>query len=116
VFGRYWHEIYQPAIDRYQNESRRLFEVLNGHLEGHEYLAGDFSIADIASFCWVRIHPWAGVSVDGLDHLQRWLDAIEARPAVARGVRIPTDQEAMRKGEGEDAQKTVENARSLLQR
>jgi glutathione S-transferase len=116
VFFRYWPEKYQPAIERYQNESRRLFEVLNGQLARHEYLAGDYSIADIANFCWVRIHPWAGVSVDGLDHLQRWLAAIEARPAVARGVRIPTDQEAMRRGEGEDAQKTVESARSLLQR
>ena len=54
VFGRYWHEVYQPAIDRYRNESRRLFEVLNNQLKDNEYLAGDYSIADIANWCWVR--------------------------------------------------------------
>src|SRR5215469_18557522 len=74
VFYRYWHEKYQPAIDRYQNESRRLFAVLNGQLADHEYLAGDYSIADMANWCWVRTHPWSGVSVEGLDHLQRWID------------------------------------------
>lgn len=116
VFYRYWHEKYQPAIDRYQNESRRLFEVLNGRLADHEYLAGEYSIADIANWCWVRTHPWSGVSVEGLDHLQRWLQAIAERPAVQRGVKIPVDMEALRKGGGEGARKTVENARTILQR
>ena len=62
VFHRYFPEKIQPAIDRYQNESRRLFEVLNGQLEQHEWLAGDYSIADIANWCWVRTHRWSGVS------------------------------------------------------
>ena len=82
VFFRYWPEKIQPAIDRYQNESRRLFEVLNSRLADHEYLAGDYSIADIANWCWVRTHPWSGVKMDGLDHLQRWIDKIAER---ARG-------------------------------
>src|ERR1700690_886090 len=56
VFFRYWPEKYQPAIDRYQHESRRLFEVLNNRLKDNEWLAGDFSIADIANFCWVRTY------------------------------------------------------------
>jgi glutathione S-transferase len=116
VFFRYWHEKYQPAIDRYQNESRRLFEVLNRQLGEHEYLAGDYSIADIANWCWVRTHPWSGVSIDGLDHLQRWLAAIEARPAAQRGVAVPVDLAALRKGDGEGAKKLVEGAQNILQR
>jgi glutathione S-transferase len=116
VFGRYWHETYQPAIDRYRNESRRLFEVLNRQLGKHEYLAGDYSIADIANWCWVRTHPWSGVSVDGLDHLQRWLDAIQERSAVQRGVKVPLDMDALRKGDGAGAKKVVENARTIVQR
>jgi GST-like protein len=116
VFGRYWHETYQPAIDRYRNESRRLFEVLNGQLADHEYLAGDYSIADIANWCWVRTWPWSGVTMDGLDHLQRWIDVIQGRPAVQAGVKVPVDMEAMRKGDGEGAKKVVENARTIVQR
>jgi GSH-dependent disulfide-bond oxidoreductase len=116
VFARYWPETYQPAIDRYQNESRRLFEVLDGHLQDNEYLAGDFSIADIANWCWVRTHRWSGVSADGLAGLQRWMDAIEQRPGCQRGVRVPVDLEALRKGDGEGAKAMVESARTILQR
>ncbi|HEX3808447.1 MAG TPA: glutathione S-transferase N-terminal domain-containing protein [Rhizomicrobium sp.] len=116
VFGRYWHEVYQPAIDRYRNESRRLFEVLNGQLADHEYLAGDYSIADIANWCWVRTHPWSGVSVEGLDHLQGWIDRIAERPAVQRGVKVPVDMEALRKGDGEGAKKLAEGAKTIVQR
>ena len=90
VFYRYFPEKIQPAIDRYQKECRRLFEVLNTRLEQSEYLAGDeFTIADIANWCWVRTYAWSGVLIDGLPHLQRWLDAIDARPACKRGIRIP---------------------------
>jgi glutathione S-transferase len=116
VFGRYWHETYQPAIDRYRNESRRLFEVLNNQLKDHEYLAGDYSIADIANWCWVRTHPWSGVSVEGLDALQRWLDKIAERPAVQSGVKVPVDMAAMRTGDGEGAKKVVESAKTIVQR
>jgi len=116
VFYRYWPEKIQPAIDRYQNESRRLFEVLNTRLADHEYLAGDYSIADIANWCWVRTHPWSGVSMEGLDHLQRWLDAIAARPAVQIGVKVPVDMAAMRKGDGEGAKQVVDSAQKILQR
>jgi GST-like protein len=60
VFFRYFPEKIQPAIDRYQGECRRLFRVLDGHLKEHEYLAGDYSIADIANWAWVRTHRWSG--------------------------------------------------------
>lgn len=89
VFFRYFPEKIQPAIDRYQNECRRLFEVLNAQLAQHEYLAGEYSIADIANWAWVRTYKWSGVSVDGLDHLQRWLAAVGQRPAVQRGLEVP---------------------------
>jgi GST-like protein len=89
VFFRYFPQKLQGAIDRYQHETRRLYEVLDTRLGEVEYLAGDYSIADIATFPWVRVHDWAGVSLDGLTHLQRWLDAIAARPAVQRGLQVP---------------------------
>ncbi|MDE2111189.1 MAG: glutathione S-transferase N-terminal domain-containing protein [Alphaproteobacteria bacterium] len=113
VFFRYWPEKYQAAIDRYQNESRRLFEVLNGRLKDHEYLAGDYSIADIANWCWARTYEWSGVPVDGLDHLQRWLKAVGERPAAQRGVQVPKKPEV---DEKDDAGKRIAQARTILQR
>ena len=89
VFYRYFPEKIQPAIDRYQNEGRRLFEVLNGQLEGREYLCDEYSIADIANWCWVRIHAWSGIDVTSLDNLQSWLARLEERPACQRGIAVP---------------------------
>ena len=92
VFFRYWPgDPIQPAIDRYQNEGRRLFEVLETRLKNNEYLADDFSIADIANWCWVRTHRWSGIKTDGLDGLQRWMKMMEERPACRRGVAVPVD-------------------------
>jgi GSH-dependent disulfide-bond oxidoreductase len=105
VFTRYFPEELPSVIDRYRREGRRLFEVLDGQLAQHEWLAGDYSIADIANFAWVRTHEWPGISVDGLAHLQRWMAAIGARPAVQKGVTIPPRA---------DPEKTVEAARSML--
>jgi GST-like protein len=90
VFYRYFPEKIEPAIKRYQNESRRLFEVLERRLAEVTWLAGDYSIADIATWPWVRIHDWSGVSVDGLPHLQRWMAAMAERPACQRGIQIPS--------------------------
>jgi GST-like protein len=119
VFFRYFPEKIQAAIDRYQGESKRLFKVLDGHLKGHEYLAGDYSIADIANWAWVRTHRWSGVEIDDLPHLIRWLDAIGARPAVQKGVMIPPSSMDLSKGDlgsakqfAEDALKMVETGQS----
>jgi len=106
VFARYFPEVIPPAIDRYRRESRRLLEVLDRQLADMEYLAGDYSIADIANFCWARIHEWPGVEIDGLDHLQRWIGAIAARPAVARGLEIPP--------RSQDEAALIAKARTLL--
>ena len=96
VFYRYLEEKIPVAIDRYQNEVRRLFEVLDGHLANNEYLVDDYSIADMANWCWVRTYEWSGASIDGLDNLTRWKNSIEARPAARRGVEVPNkiDKEA----------------------
>jgi GST-like protein len=88
VFYRYFPERLPGAIARYQNEVRRLYGVLDGRLAESEWLAGDFSIADIANWSWCRIHNWAGVAVAELPNLQRWMAAIERRPGCAKGVRI----------------------------
>jgi GST-like protein len=89
VFFRYAPEKIQFAIDRYQNETRRLYEVLDKRLADNEWLAGDYSLADIANWSWVSIHGWAGVETDDLPHLSRWKDAIKDRPAVQRGRAVP---------------------------
>jgi GST-like protein len=89
VFYRYFPERLPGAIARYQNEVRRLYAVLDRQLADNEWLAGDFSIADIANWCWCRIHNWAGVSVDDLPNLQRWMGAIARRPGCAAGVKVP---------------------------
>jgi GSH-dependent disulfide-bond oxidoreductase len=89
VFYRYAPERIPYAIERYQREVRRLFEVLDKRLGEHEFLAGDYSLADIANWSWVRGHKWSGVTLDGLTHLQRWLAAIGQRPAVKRGIDVP---------------------------
>jgi len=115
VFYRYLPEKLQPAIDRYQNEGRRLFEVLNEQLADNEYLAGDYSIADMANWAWVRTHKWSGIPLDGLDHLSRWMDAVAGRPGAQRGVKVPVDiAELMDASREQDAQAFAENARIML--
>lgn len=111
VFYRYAPEKIPFAIDRYQREGRRLFEVLDARLKDHEYLAGEYSIADIANWSWVHTYKWSGIQADGLPHLKRWRDAIRARPAVERGRAVPETLEL----ENEDKKDTfIEGARKML--
>lgn len=115
VFYRYFPEKIPAAIDRYQGESKRLMRVLDLHLKSHEYLAGDYSIADIANFAWVRTHRWSGVDVQDLPHLQRWLDAIRIRPAVQRGLNAPPSALDLRKDGDEKAKEFSERARTMVE-
>ncbi|MFQ5417646.1 MAG: glutathione S-transferase family protein [Myxococcota bacterium] len=94
VFFRYAPEKIPFAIERYQKETHRLYEVLDGALAQREYLAGDYSIADIATWPWVRLHGWAGVEIDDLPNLQRWLDQLSKRPAVDKGFQIPAREQS----------------------
>lgn len=117
VFFRYLPEKIPLAIDRYQSESKRLLRVLDGHLADHEWLADDYSIADIANWAWARTHRWSGLDISDLPHLKRWIDAIRARPAVQRGIeRPPSKMENERDAEkfSQDALRFVETGRSRL--
>ena len=105
VFFRYFPEKIPAVIARYQNETKRLYTVLDTRLKDHEYLVDDYSIADIAHWTWVRIHYWAGVEIDDLPHLKRWVDLLAARPACERGVLIP---------ERFAPEETIKNAQNML--
>ena len=106
VFFRYAPEKIPYAIERYQREVRRLFEVMERQLSTNEYIAGqDYSIADIALWSWVAGYGWSGVKTEGLSHLNRWMDLIAARPAAQRGRNIPPPG---------DASKLAESARNML--
>ena len=111
VFYRYAPEKIPYAIERYQREVLRLFRVLEQRLADNEYLAGDYSIADMATWAWIRGYSWSGVSIDGLPNLERWLDVIAARPAVQRGRAIPVPPE---EPTARDEKETIEGARKML--
>lgn len=115
VFFRYFPEKIQPAIDRYQGETKRLLRVLDTCLKDHEYLAGDYSIADIANYAWARTHRWSGVEIDDLPHLQRRLDAIRARPAVQKGIATPPSAIDLGAHNEEQARKFSEDARKMVE-
>ena len=89
VFFRYFPEKIQPVIERYQREVTRLFGILDRQLASHEYIAADYSIADIALWPWVSGYEWSGVSVAEFPSLQRWLALVGARPAVQAGRDVP---------------------------
>ena len=89
VFYRYAPEKIEYAIDRYQKETFRLYQVLDDQLKNKEYLADDFSIADIATWPWVRRHQWAGVEIEKLYNLRRWVENLENRPACQKGIEVP---------------------------
>lgn len=109
VFYRYFPDKIQPAIDRYQKECRRLFEVLDTRLAQVPYLAGDdYTIADMANWCWVRTHRWSGVEIEGLAHLKRWLDELAERPGCQSGISKP--------GRIKDAAELVKHAQTMVTR
>ena len=88
AFLRYVPETQPYAVARYQTETRRLYEVLDGRLAESRYAAGDdLSIADFALYPWVAYHQWAGVDVDGLVHVSRWLSELSEREGVRRGLK-----------------------------
>jgi GST-like protein len=98
MFGQAHHfRLYAPqkidyAIDRYTNETKRLYSVLDRRLAEVPYLAGEYSIADIATFPWTRSYANQGVDLAEYPNVKRWFDAIAARPAVQRGVQVLADR------------------------
>lgn len=107
IFFRYAPEKIPYAIERYQNETRRLYAILDERLADREFIAGGYSIADIATWPWVRIHAWAGVESDDLPNLTRWLEAMAARPACSKGVAVPGATEG-----GVEMQRWIEKFRA----
>jgi len=111
VFYRYAPKKIPYAIARYQRESRRLMVILDERLAMREYLVDDYSIADIATFPWVRGYDWSGISIDDLCHVQRWLAVMEARPAVQRGLAVPA---VIDRHSQEGTEKVLETARRII--
>jgi glutathione S-transferase len=114
VFYRYFPEKIEAAINRYQHEGRRLFEVLDTRLGQSEWLADDYSIADIANWCWVRTYKWSGISREGLENLDRWLNVMKEKPGLQRGVTVPIAIDSLIEDK-EKAEEFARNARSSLQ-
>lgn len=85
-FFRYASERVPYAITRYQTETRRLLKVLDDRLDGREFICGEYSIADMASFAWIRIHKMTGVPLDEFPRVQDWYGRVRSRPGVGRGL------------------------------
>ncbi len=110
VFHRYAPEKIPYAIERYQREVRRLFEVMERQLAANEYIAGtEYTIADISLWPWVAGYAWAGVSNEGLPQLERWMALIGARPAAQRGREIPQPRD-----QGDVDKARIDAARRML--
>jgi GST-like protein len=88
-FKRFAPEQIPYAITRYETETLRLYGVLDKQLREHEYICGDYSIADIATYPWVAIHRFQGLTLDHHPNLKRWLETVGDRPAVQRGMAVP---------------------------
>jgi GST-like protein len=80
------------AIQRYSQETRRLYGVLDGHLRPREYLGAEYSVADMATYPWVARHEWHKVDLSEFPAVKRWFDLVGARPAVQRGMQVPQVQ------------------------
>lgn len=111
-FYRYAPDKIPYAIDRYQTETKRLYQVLEDRLVAEEQggrglwlVGGRYSIADLACFSWVEWHRWAGVGLEAFAGIRRWKEAIEKRPATEKGLNVPDKfelREAMKTRKGEE--------------
>ncbi|KAG2175826.1 hypothetical protein INT44_000304 [Umbelopsis vinacea] len=91
-FNVYAPEKIPYAQKRYLDETKRLYGVLEIALEGQEYLANNqYSIADIANYCWVKCSPYLGINLKEFPRVQAWVERIDARQAVQKGIRVPND-------------------------
>ncbi len=88
-FLRFAPEPVPYAINRYKTEVARLYAVLNRRLASAEFLAGEYSVADIATFPWVARHEWHGIDLADFPAVKHWFDVISQRPAVQRGMNVP---------------------------
>ena len=88
-FKKFAPEKIPYAVERYEKETLRLYSVLDGQLAEREFLCGDYSIADIATYPWIVIYEWQGLTLDSHPNLKRWVETVQQRPAVERGMAVP---------------------------
>lgn len=88
-FKRFAPEPIPYAIERYEKETLRLYGVLDQQLANHEFICGEYSIADIATFPWVASYDFQGLTLDNHPYLKRWFETVQSRPAVTRGMAVP---------------------------
>ena len=101
-------------IDTKMNQDVFL-KFLIPNYQKNEWVAGDYSIADIANWCWVRTHNWSGVSLDGLTHLEKWKDRMYDQPGMLKGTKIPVDRDSLLKDE-KDQEKFIKNAQKMVKK
>ena len=91
-FRRYAKEQVGYAVERYTSEATRLYRVLDKRLGEAQFLAGDYSIADMAVYPWLRPHKWQGQDISAWPNLQRWYNTVRARPGVQRGLAVMSER------------------------
>ncbi len=106
-FRQYAPEKIQYGIDRYTNEVNRLYGVMDRRLADREFLAGDYSIADMACWPWVVPHERQGQSLDDFPNLKRWFETIGARDAVRKGKAVGSDWRSPNIAESDEAKKVL---------
>ncbi|WP_127145848.1 glutathione S-transferase N-terminal domain-containing protein [Pelagibacterium montanilacus] len=111
-FAIYAPEKLPYAIDRYRNETHRLYGVLNKQLEGRDYICGAYSIADIATLSWSLGWERQGIDLAEFPNIAAWQERLKARPAVERGLALKLDEERVNLAEDKDAQKMLFNQRA----
>ena len=89
--GRFRSDAWSYAKERYSKEAQRLYGVLDKQLADNDYVAGDYSIADMAIWPWASRFEWQGVDLNDFPNVKRWYEAVAARPAVQRGYQVPKD-------------------------
>ena len=111
-FRQYAPEKVEYGINRYTNEVNRLYGVMNRRLEHHDYLAGDYSIADMACIGWIIPHANQGQNLDDFPHLKRWYEAVKSRPAVVKGIDVGKEAR-MNLADDKEAQKVLFGQKAL---
>ncbi len=106
-FSHYAPEKIPYAIDRYVNETNRLYGVLNKRLADRDFIAGDYSIADMAGYPWIVPYERQGQNLDDFPHLKRWFEAIKARPATIRAYERRAGNQHAADGMSEEAKKVL---------
>ena len=106
-FRDYAPEKLPYAIDRYTNESRRIYRVVDTRLADRDYVAGEYSIADMAIYPWFLHHAREGVDIGELPHVRRWMDAIGARPATQRALAVMAERRPARPGPQSEEQRQI---------